>query len=283
MSTAVRERPASPRVPDGGGPARRAVIRWAVRLLRREWRQQLLILAVITADSQGQIAGVFGTAQDGALLSGPPAAINAGIRKIESRYGRADVIDLRARDPHGPFGGPMLSLVSGQYPATADQIAVTSGVAAGFRLSAGSDWAVAGKTRTVTGIVQDPQNLAGQFALVIPGQITAPDTVTVLFDAPGATADSIQSRTGLDVYTAHTVANTNQINPETISITAAVLGMLLIALVGTGGFGSAGRRTHSRARRGQPARSLRHPAARLRYPATSVFPGAGYRGDNHAG
>jgi putative ABC transport system permease protein len=263
MSTAVREPPASPKVPDGGVPARRAVIRWAIRLLRREWRQQLLILALITAavgaavvastvatDSQGQIAGVFGTAQDGALLSGPPATINARIRKIESLYGRADVIenqsvripgtvstfDLRAQDPHGPFGGPMLSLVSGQYPATANQIAVTSGVAADFKLSIGSDWTVAGKTRKVTGIVQDPQNLAGQFALVIPGQVTAPNQVTVLFDAPGATADSIGSRTGLIVYTAHTVANTNEINPETISVTAAVLGMLLIALVGVGGF-----------------------------------------------
>jgi putative ABC transport system permease protein len=263
MSTAVRERPASPREPDGGVPARRAVIRWAIRLLRREWRQQLLIFALITAavgatvvastvatDSQGQLAGVLGTAQDGALLSGPPATINAGIRKIESLYGRADVIenqslripgsvstfDLRAQDPHGPFGGPMLSLVRGQYPATANQIAVTSGVAAGFKLSIGSDWAVAGKTWKVTGIVQDPQNLAGQFVLVIPGQVTTSNQVTVLFDAPGATADSIGSRTGLTVYTAHTVTNTNQINPATISVTAAVLGMLLIALVGTGGF-----------------------------------------------
>jgi putative ABC transport system permease protein len=32
------------------------------------------------------------------------------------------------------------------------------------------------------------------------------------------------------------VANTNEVNPETISIAAAVLGMLLIALVGVGGF-----------------------------------------------
>ena len=45
--TAVTERPAQ-RMPNGGVPARRAVIRWAIRLLRREWRQQLLILALIT-------------------------------------------------------------------------------------------------------------------------------------------------------------------------------------------------------------------------------------------
>jgi putative ABC transport system permease protein len=45
--TAVTERPAQ-RMPNGDVPARRAVIRWAIRLLRRAWRQQLLILALIT-------------------------------------------------------------------------------------------------------------------------------------------------------------------------------------------------------------------------------------------
>ncbi|MGH3206130.1 MAG: hypothetical protein ACRDNO_00050, partial [Trebonia sp.] len=46
-ATATTERPAH-RMQNGGVPARRAVVRWAIRLLRREWRQQLLILALIT-------------------------------------------------------------------------------------------------------------------------------------------------------------------------------------------------------------------------------------------
>ncbi len=262
-AAAVTGRPAQ-QMPNGGVPARRAVIRWAVRLLRREWRQQMLILALITVavgatvvastvatDSQGQIAGLLGTAQDGAALTGTPATISAGIAKLERLYGKVDVIenesvqipgsvstfDLRAQDPHGPFGGPMLSLVSGQYPATATEIAVTSGVATDFHLRIGSGWTVAGKTRKVTGIVQDPENLAGEFALVIPGQVTRPDTVTALFDAPGQSVHTIESKTGLStVGNAQTAANNNTINPETISITAAVLGMLLIALVGIGGF-----------------------------------------------
>jgi putative ABC transport system permease protein len=267
-ATALLERPGPAAGRGGGGlgggvPARRAVIRWALRLLRREWRQQFLILALITvavgatvvasavaADAPAPVAGVLGTAQDAALLTGPSAKINAEIKGLESRYGRADVIEnenvqipgtrntfgLRAQDPHGPFGGPMLSLVSGHYPATADQIAVTSGVAADFRLSIGGNWTVAGKTWKVTGIVQNPQSLLEEFALVIPGQVTTPDNVTVLFNAPGQTASSIHASTGLKVTTAQTVANTNVINPETISIAAAVLGMLLIALVGIGGF-----------------------------------------------
>jgi putative ABC transport system permease protein len=262
-ATAVAERPAK-NMPSGGGvPARRAVIRWAIRLLRREWRQQLLILALITVavgatviastvatDTPAPVAGVLGTAQDSASISGTPATINAGIHRLESRYGKVDVIenasvpvpgtqdtfDLRAQDPHGPFGGPLLSLVSGKYPADPGQIAVTSGVAADFKLGVGSSWTVAGKTWKVTGIVQNPQSLMDEFALVIPGQVTSPDNVTALFDAPGQTASSLQSKTGLNVTTAQTVANNNTINPETISIAAAVLGMLLIALVGIGGF-----------------------------------------------
>jgi len=258
---AVTDRPAR-RMPGGGMPARRAVIRWAIRLLRREWRQQLLILALITVavgatvvasavatDTPAPIAGVLGTATDAASLTGSPASINAQIKDLENRWGRVDVIenqsvqipgtlstfDLRAQDPHGPYGGPLLSLVSGQYPATASQIAVTSGVATHFSLRIGSSWTLAGKTWKVTGIAQNPQSLLDEFALVIPGQVTSPDNVTVLFDAPGVSASSL-STNGMNVTTAQTVANTNTINPETISIAAAVLGMLLIALVGIGGF-----------------------------------------------
>jgi putative ABC transport system permease protein len=260
-ATAVTQLPAR-RMPNGGMPARRAVVRWAIRLLRREWRQQLLILALITVavgatvvastvatNTPAPVAGVLGTAQDAASFSGSPASVSAQITSLENRWGRVDVIeneslvipgtlntfDLRAQNPRGPYGGPLLSLVSGAYPATAGQIAVTSGIGGDFNLRIGSSWTVNGVTRKVTGIVQNPESLLDEFALVIPGQVTNPDNVTVLFDAPGASASSL-STSSMNVTTAQTVANTNEINPETISIAAAVLGMLLIALVGVGGF-----------------------------------------------
>ena len=260
-ATAVTERPAH-RASNGGVPARRAVIRWGIRLLRREWRQQLLILALITVavgativasavatNTPAPIAGVLGTAQDAASISGSPAMVNAQVKDLENRWGRVDVIEnqsvqipgtlntfeLRAQDPRGPYGGPLLSLVSGQYPTTASQIAVTGGVATDFHLTIGSNWTVAGKTWKVTGIIQNPESLLDEFALVIPGQVTNPENVTVLFDAPGASASSLSTK-NMNVTTAQTVANTNEVNPETISIAAAVLGMLLIALVGVGGF-----------------------------------------------
>ena len=266
-ATPLLERPAQPagrgHGSRGGMPARRAVIRWALRLLRHEWRQQLLILglvaiavaatvigAAIATNTPSPVASSLGTAQASVSPSGTPTHINALIAEVEQRVGRVDVIEgsteqipgsrdtfeLRAQDPRGPFGTPMLSLISGSYPATADQVAVTSTVAADFHLSTGSTWTVADRTRTVTGIVENPQNLIDQFALVPPGQVAAPDDVTVLFDAPARVIDGIAANLHLRVTTAQTLADTNVINPQTISIAAAVLGMLLIALVGVGGF-----------------------------------------------
>src|SRR5262249_59576274 len=66
VSTALRERPAGPApaagIGNGGVPARRAVTRWAWRLFRREWRQQLLVLAPITrAVAAPSIGGAVAT------------------------------------------------------------------------------------------------------------------------------------------------------------------------------------------------------------------------------
>ena len=260
MSTALRERPAQARAGNGGVPARRAVIRWAWRLFRREWRQQLLVLALIVVAVAATIVGAavatntpppagagFGTAHDLATLPGTGPRVATQIAALQHRFGRVDVIenqaiaipgsintyDLRAQNPHGPFGLPMLSLVSGHYPANPGQVAVTGGVASAFHLKIGDVWHQGGKARAVVGIVENPQSLLDEFALVVPGQVSAPTQVTVLFDAPGASAHSL----GPSVQTVSSAARpANPINPETISIAALTVGMLLIALVAVGGF-----------------------------------------------
>ena len=70
--------------------------------------------------------------------------------------GSIQTYSLRAQNPHGPFGQPMLSLISGRFPVGAGQVAVTSGVASDFHLAIGSSWTVGGVSRTVTGIVAEP-------------------------------------------------------------------------------------------------------------------------------
>jgi putative ABC transport system permease protein len=244
---------------DGGLPARRAVVRWAWRLFRREWRQQLLILALIVLAVAATIIGSavatntpppknsgFGTAQDSLSFTTYDAHVDSVITSLEHRVSRVELIEnqtesipgsintyqVRAQDPHGPFSGPMLSIVSGHYPSGPGQVAVTSGVASAFHLRVGSTWPVGGVDRQVVGIVENPQSLLDEFALVAPGQVKSPTGVTALFDAAGVKLSSI----GGQLQTPASVAQSNPLNPETISLTALVLGMLLIALVSIGGF-----------------------------------------------
>jgi len=49
----------------------------------------------------------------------------------------------------------MLSLINGHYPSSADEVAVTNGVASAFHLSIGKTWKVGGVNRDVVGIVQN--------------------------------------------------------------------------------------------------------------------------------
>jgi putative ABC transport system permease protein len=260
MSAAtVTRRPAQAGTGNGGVPARRAVIRWSWRLFRREWRQQLLVLALIIVAVGATVLGAavstnnpppanagFGTAQDQATFFAPDPQLAAQIAGLQRRFGRVDVIenqtltvpgsiesyDLRAQNPSGPFGGPMLSLLSGHYPAAPDQVALTPGLASDLGLKIGDVWRQGGQSRHVVGIVQNPQSLLDEFALVQPGQVGTPTQVTVLFDAPGVQPGTI----GPNVQSQQSAAASSPLNPETIVLALATIGMLLIALVAVGGF-----------------------------------------------
>lgn len=244
---------------NGGSPARRAVVRWSWRLFRREWRQQFLILALVTTAVAAAIVGSavatntpalptsgFGTAEDAAIFSGFSSHVVAQIASLRHRFGPVDIIEnetipipgsintyqLRAQNTKGRFGQPMLSLLSGHFPNTPHEVVVTSGVAAEFHLGLGDSWRQSGMTRRVVGIVENPQNLLDEFALVQPGQVRAPNQITVLFDAPGVNHATI----GPNVLTPASVAQASTLNPETISLAVLTFAMLLIALVAVGGF-----------------------------------------------
>jgi putative ABC transport system permease protein len=261
VSTALRERPAELGAPNGGVPARRAVVRWAWRMFRREWRQQLLVMGLIVVAVAGTFIGAavatntpppagagFGTAQDLATIQPPNQQLPAQLAALQHRFGQVDVIenqvvaipgsintyDLRAQNPRGPFGQPMLALVSGHYPAGPGQVAVTDGVASAFNLRIGDLWHQDGTARRVVGIVQNPQSLLDEFALVVPGQVRAPSQVTVLFDAQGKGPASFGRNVHVQARGAATPGNA--LNPDTIVLALATVGMLLIGLVSVGGF-----------------------------------------------
>jgi putative ABC transport system permease protein len=259
VTTGLVHRPNRAISGDGGLPARRAMVRWAWRLFRREWRQQLLVLLLIVVAVAATVVGAavstntppapnagFGSAQDLATFPGTAPHLLAQIDGLARRFGPLDVIEnqtvaipgslqtyqLRAQNPHGRFGRPMLSLVAGHYPTGAGQVGVTTGLAATFGLRIGDTWRQGGVTRRVVGIVENPQSLLDEFALVAPGQVRHPTQVTLLFDAPGvrpaAIAPNVEIRSSATPH--------NQINPETIVLALVTLLMLLVGLVAVGGF-----------------------------------------------
>jgi putative ABC transport system permease protein len=254
---------------DGGVPARRAVMRWGWRMFRREWRQQLLVLGMLTVAVAATIWGTgvatnaglanpnyatLGTAAAQVTLPGTDPHLAADIATIQGRWGPADIIEnqniatgttqtvqLRAESPRGHYNAPLLSLVSGTYPAGAGQVALTSQVASLYGVHAGGSWQPAGGTTwRVTGIVQNPSNLADEFALVAPGQVTHPSQVIMLLGEAGA-QQAIEGGGGtLPGIPAGNVSfptgSTSKFSPATVILLAEVLGLAFIGLVSIAGF-----------------------------------------------
>ena len=261
--TTLAHRSALERPGGGGLAARRPLIRWAWRLFRREWRQQILVIALITIAVAAAVTSVtvaynsgpldyaeFGSAN--ALLeldAADPRKLEASLAAAEKRFGTTDVIghrslpvpggvdtiEVRAQDPHGPYAG--LALRRGSYPEGASQVAVTDGVAKLLRLETGNTLALDGRRRTVVGIVENPRELNDEFALVSPTSAAAPDTVTVLVDADGeavrAFVGAQGSRSAVVVYR---IRGNYQPAPELAMFSVATVFMLLASLVATAGF-----------------------------------------------
>jgi putative ABC transport system permease protein len=274
VSIALRDPPGPPDFPDlaanaGGIVARRAVVRWGWRLFRREWRQQVLVLGLLTMAVAATVWGAstvtnvslqnpnyptFGTAAVQVTLPGSDPQLAADIAAIAGRWGPADVVEnqdiangstqplqLRAENPHGHDNSPLLGLVSGTYPAGPGQAALTSQVAAAYGAHVGGTWRAAGTTWRVTGVVQDPSNLADEFALVAPGQVAHPSQVIMLLGSAAVRRAAGQGTGTLPgIPAAATVAvpniNSGGISPAVLVLVVEVLGLVFIGLVSVAGF-----------------------------------------------
>ena len=132
MTTSLDDRPPTTPVGHGGAPARKAVIRWAWRLYRREWRRQALVLALLIVAVAATVIGLgvvsnaaalkadptFGTANTILTLPGSDHELDRDIAALRDRFGSVEAIahqsvpipgsvanlDVRAQDPHGSYG-----------------------------------------------------------------------------------------------------------------------------------------------------------------------------------
>ena len=203
----------------------------------------------------------FGTATAAISLPGTDPHLAAEIAQIGRNYGPIDVIEnqvlstgstqsveLRAQNPAGRFGRPLLALDSGHYPAGPGQVALTSQVASLYDVKAGGTWHADGRSWLVTGIVENPADLNDEFALVAPGKVTTPTQVTILVNAPqGAGQNQDQVTAGppppvfaglpadANVSLAGQSGHTGIISPATIVLVVAVLGLVFIGLVSVAG------------------------------------------------
>ena len=265
MSTALEGLPDLDADGGSGIVARRAVIRWGWRLFRREWRQQLLVLGLLTVAVAATIWGAsvvtnsqippsyatFGTGAARVTLPGSDPQLAADIAAIAGRWGPTDLIEkqnittgttqsvqLRAESPHGHYNSPLLGLVSGTYPAGPGQVALTSQVAARYGAHVGGTWHAGGTTWQVTGIVQDPSNLADQFALLAPGQIRHPGQVIMLL-GPAAAQELLSDQTVPGVPAANVSVPTQQVSgvsPAVLILVVEALGLAFVGLVSVASF-----------------------------------------------
>ena len=263
MSATVAERPVAVGASHGGAPARQAMVRWAWRLFRREWRQQALVLALLMVAVAATIVGLgvasnatqlkadptFGTANTIISLSGSDSGLSADIAAIQSRFGTVDVIshqtltvpgsvadlDLRAQNPYGPYGRVTLRLDSGRFPSGPGEIAVTHDVAQTFGLHVGSTWQEGGRNWRVVGLVENPLNLLDQFALVAPGQAIRPTQVSILVDANQGSFDSFRLPSGSGLSTSSR-GTSDKTGAEAIILVLGSLGLLFVGLMGVAGF-----------------------------------------------
>jgi putative ABC transport system permease protein len=231
-------------------------------MFRREWRQQTLVLALITLAVAVSVAGAaagyhspslrageFGTADLRVELDGSDQdAMTADIATIEDEVGAVELIgrrdasipgsvetvELRAQDPNGPYGGPMLALRDGRYPVGDDEVAVTDAVAGDLGLDVGAPFALEDMRSTVVGVVENPGDLGDEFVLVEPASAPPPQSVTVLLRPAGDLPDSF-----LDLATVSSFVSRGQTESGAAAVgvlAIASLAMVLVCLIAAAGF-----------------------------------------------
>jgi putative ABC transport system permease protein len=249
------------------------VVRWAWRLFRREWRQQVLVLGLLTLAAAAALFYVsaaynvtpssgarYGTATQRLTLDGSdPRKLEADVAAIREWFGTIELIghrqvaipdsvetlELRAQDPRGAHGKPMLALLEGRWPIAAGEVALTDAVAATFQIRVGSRLHLDGRDRSVVGLVENPRDLGDEFAQVAPRHADPPRSVTILARASrqraAALPAAVQAQWESRPQCHATLICLTPGQSEQATAAAGVLGLttvalLLVSLIAAAGF-----------------------------------------------
>ncbi|MDT3440577.1 ABC transporter permease [Pseudofrankia sp. BMG5.37] len=254
------------RGPAGGGfPARRAMVRWAWRMLRREWRSQVLVTLLLLLTVSVAVFGgtalynappssdpVLGTADSVYVLSARnnPQAVAADIATLRARFGVVDVVghtartapglalpvDYRAQVPRGTYTAQLLGLVRGRYPSGPGEAAITAGMAELLDLRLGGSVGLDGHPRTIVGIVENPSDLKDAFVLVAPSTGPPPSTASVFVGADVRHTDD--QRLSTSTQRLGQGPDNQRLVIVTLILAGATILLLLVAFVAAAGFGA---------------------------------------------
>jgi putative ABC transport system permease protein len=260
---------------DGGAPARRAIVRWSWRLTRRDWRQHVMILVLLSlavaatvffSSGAYNIAPAAGRAEFGDaeqilfLVADPsPAVVADWLADGQEAFGTIDPVghrsvtvpgllaqlDYRAQAVDGPFSEPILSLVSGRAPGEGE-VAITDGVADLLSLDIGDVIAADGRpvgetldfdgvARVIVGIVENPSRLDDEFVLLPVSEIASSETVTMLLKTSD---DGFQSFRGGDepIRVALRADVREDVLAGVLMLLACTVLLLLVGLVASASF-----------------------------------------------
>lgn len=225
----------------------------------------MLVLTLLTVAVAAAIAGAsaayhlgalghsarFGTANQMFTFDAvDPDALDASVAVLDERFGTidvigrrhvpvpgsADIVEFRAQDPRGAYGATMLDVLRGRYPSGAEEVAVTDDVARAFDLELGSRLPLDGGERTVVGLVENPDDLRDEFALVAPAHAAPPETVSVLVDSPDQIDVPLSPDGAFDWSMADQGADEQRVSAAVAALSAAVVAMILVTLVAAAGF-----------------------------------------------
>ncbi len=252
--------------------ASRALGRWAFRLLRREWRQQLLVLSLITISLAVVSLGStlltnattprsrIGSANYVFRLSGGAEPFVERVKhvtnsltsvdsntRVEATYlrraarteqsnTRFELSDARFKNA---FGGEPLLLTHGRKPSVGGEIAMTGELLRASKLHIGSTIKIKTVAYEVVGEIEDPNSLRRRLATTAPGFVASPTEAELLV----RTSDAWQ-QTRTDIFSFGIVGvektsmgeNERQTS-QILSVVLSAVAMLEVSLLCSAGFG----------------------------------------------
>jgi putative ABC transport system permease protein len=249
--------------------ARRAVLRWAWRLFRREWRQQILVVTLLAVAVTAATFGAaftynmtsngesqFGSADQLISFDGSdPEATATDIAAARRFFGTIDVITsrpfrvpglgkpfpLRAQEADGAFTGEMLALRQGRYPSGPADVALTDDLAHLFDVAVGGTVEIDGRHLQVVGVVENRGDLTEDFALMAPGDALGgpagtPETVTILVAGSRDRVEEFRSRMTVTGNVMRESRRNDKAVAAVATFSMAAVAMLLVALIAAAGF-----------------------------------------------